>query len=832
MLTRGATPGTPEWPTARFLRHRAGDRPGKPLASVTAPPVPAASGVPVSRWSRAATVTTAAAAVALAVLAAAPYLVGAGVTQPLVTLFLLVSMAVLWNLLAGYAGMLSFGQQAYLGIGAYAVYLVSKGGVSPFAAIVAAALACAVAAVPIFALLRRLTGGYFAVATWVVAECLFLYVINQQWIGGATGVGLQQLSSMSPVVRQAYTYWAALVVMTVCVAGVYLLVRSRFGLDSRAVHDEPAAAATMGVEVGRTRWIAYLLAAAGAGAVGGILIVSTLYTDPGTVFSVNYSADMLFMVVIGGLGTMEGPVIGAVVFFAVQQEFSSYGAWYLVAIGAVAVIVVLAAPGGLWGLAARRGWSLLPVGYRVGAVPPGGSTPTPRWPPAPFLRHEARVPNHRGGVTAVTEGSCTTSRVLLETMREAGIRYLFANLGSDHTGILEAYAQAGQHGPPRNFPDLVLCPHEGVALSAAQGYAQVSGEAQAVLVHTDCGTQNLGGAVHNAARGRVPVLILAGLSPMTAEGELPGSRNEFIQWIQDTPDQQGLVRGYVKYSHEIRTGVNAAQLVRRALQIARSEPAGPVYLAAAREVLEQPAPAQPAPGHWWSPVAPAALAPQVASVIAAALRSAAAPLVVTSYLGRDPAAVAALVELCELAAVPVLESVPMRVNFPASHPLHCGYQWNALVQNRMLAEADVILVAGSDVPWMPAVNRPGPVPGSSCSTWTRSKSTCRCGTSPPPVTRGPTWPSRWGRSPPGWASLAASVGTPPRPGCGGPRPCTTRSARSGRPGSTPATATRSPRSTWSPASGKRSARMRWCSPRRSPTTRWSASTCAPTCRGR
>jgi acetolactate synthase-1/2/3 large subunit len=298
--------------------------------------------------------------------------------------------------------------------------------------------------------------------------------------------------------------------------------------------------------------------------------------------------------------------------------------------------------------------------------------------------------------------------VLLETMREAGVRYLFANLGSDHSGIIEAYARAGRDGPPRTFPELVLCPHEGVALSAAQGYAQVSGEAQAVLVHTDCGTQNLGGAVHNAARGRVPVLILAGLSPMTAEGELPGSRNEFIQWQQDNADQQGLVRGYVKYSHEIRTGVNAGQLVRRALQIARSEPAGPVYLAAAREVLEQPAPAQPAPGHWWAPVAPAALAPQVASVIAAALRSAAAPLVVTSYLGRDPAAVAALVELCELAAIPVLESAPMRVNFPASHPLHCGYQWNAQAQNRLLAEADVILVAGSDVPWMPAVNRPAP----------------------------------------------------------------------------------------------------------------------------
>jgi acetolactate synthase I/II/III large subunit len=306
----------------------------------------------------------------------------------------------------------------------------------------------------------------------------------------------------------------------------------------------------------------------------------------------------------------------------------------------------------------------------------------------------------------MAEGGYTTSRVLLEAMREAGVRYLFANLGSDHTGIIEAYARAGRDGDTGRLPELLLCPHEGVALAAAQGYAQVSGEAQAVLVHVDCGTQNLGGAVHNAARGRVPVLIMAGLSPVTAEGELPGSRNEFIHWLQDTADQAGLVRGYVKYATEIRTGANAAQLVHRALQIARSEPAGPVYLSAAREVLEESAPPQAGQAQWWAPVAPAALAPQVAGEIATALRGAAAPLVVTSYLGRDPAAVAALVRLCELAAIPVIESVPMRVNFPADHPLHCGYQWNAGTQNRLLAEADVILVAGSDVPWMPAVNRP------------------------------------------------------------------------------------------------------------------------------
>lgn len=312
---------------------------------------------------------------------------------------------------------------------------------------------------------------------------------------------------------------------------------------------------------------------------------------------------------------------------------------------------------------------------------------------------------------AVADRRYTVSRALLEAMREAGVTYLFANLGSDHTGIVEAYAQARSDGRTDALPELVLCPHEFVALSAAQGYAQVSGEAQAVLVHVDCGTQNLGGAVHNVSRGRVPVLILAGLTPVTAGGELPGGRNEFIHWLQDTADQAGIVRGYVKYAHEIRTGRNAQQIVHRALQIARSEPAGPAYLLAGREVMEETVPAGPGgPGQrqWWSPVAPMALAPQVADEIAAALAGADAPLVVTSYLGRDPAAVAALTELCELAGIGVIESVPMWMNFPASHPLHLGYQWSTTTQNPLLADADVVLVAGSDVPWIPATNRPSP----------------------------------------------------------------------------------------------------------------------------
>jgi len=300
----------------------------------------------------------------------------------------------------------------------------------------------------------------------------------------------------------------------------------------------------------------------------------------------------------------------------------------------------------------------------------------------------------------------TTSTAFLEALREAGIRYAFANLGSDHTGIIEAYSQAARLGRLDDYPELVTCPHESVALSAAHGYAQVSGQPQAVLVHTDVGTQNLGGAIHNASRGRVPVLIFAGLSPMTQEGELRGTRTEHIHWLQDTIDQRGMLRGYVKHDQEIRTGRNVKQLVHRAVQLARSEPAGPVYLVAAREVMEEELPPQPAPGDWWAPVAPAALVPEVTDEIAAALEQARDPLVVTSYLGRDPAAVPALVELCELAAIGVVESSPIRLNFPADHPLHLGFHWNRPGQEAVLAQADVIIVLGSDVPWIPGHNRP------------------------------------------------------------------------------------------------------------------------------
>jgi acetolactate synthase I/II/III large subunit len=302
----------------------------------------------------------------------------------------------------------------------------------------------------------------------------------------------------------------------------------------------------------------------------------------------------------------------------------------------------------------------------------------------------------------------TTSTAFLEALAEAGIRHVFTNLGSDHPGIIETLAEASAHGHADEFPQLVVCPHEIVALSAAHAYAAVTRRPQAVLVHVDSGTQNLGGAVNNAMRGRVPVLIFAGAAPYTIDNDVPGGRNEFIHWLQDVHDQRGIVRGYVKYDNEIRTGANVKQLVHRALQLAGSEPCGPVYLVGPREVMEEPC--EPYDGHpeQYPPVTPGALTASVAREIADALSTAEHPLIITGYLGRNPEAVPVLVDLAEALAIPVLESAPFCVNFPGDHPLHAGYQFTTDRQNPLLALADVILVVDCDIPWIPATSRPSP----------------------------------------------------------------------------------------------------------------------------
>ena len=298
----------------------------------------------------------------------------------------------------------------------------------------------------------------------------------------------------------------------------------------------------------------------------------------------------------------------------------------------------------------------------------------------------------------------TGGSALIEALNDAGITHLFANFGSDHPAIMEALAYAKKSGKPA--PKVITCPNEMVALSCAQGFTQLTGKPQAVLIHVDCGTQALAGAIHNVAKCRIPVLILAGASPYTQEGELKGSRNEFIHWLQDVPDQRGIVRGYMKYDNELRTARNVKQVIHRSLQIATSDPKGPVYLVATREVFEEEIPAIEVDRSRWQRIAPLALPEEGLDELVVSLLAAKRPMVVTSYLGRNPAAVAELVHLCERVGMGVLESVPNYMNFPADHACYTGQQGNEKMQNAALAEADFVMVLDSDVPWIPLFNRP------------------------------------------------------------------------------------------------------------------------------
>ncbi|GAA6038836.1 hypothetical protein JCM8097_002920 [Rhodosporidiobolus ruineniae] len=300
----------------------------------------------------------------------------------------------------------------------------------------------------------------------------------------------------------------------------------------------------------------------------------------------------------------------------------------------------------------------------------------------------------------------TSSNVLLDTLVNAGITHAFVNLGSDHPALVEAFAHRKKYGLPSL--KIITSPNEMVALSAAQGYAQVTGKPAAVLVHVDCGTQALAGAVHNVSTCRTPVFIYAGASPYTENGELAGSRNEFIHWLQNATDQPGIVRQYMRHVGEIRSGQNAQQVVLRALQFAESEPKGPVYVWAQREASEEHMDPQSVPdvrtSELWSPLEPAPLNKRTVATIAEALIGAKQPLIVTSYLGRNPAAVPRLQKLVELLGIGVFQSALSVVNLPFDHPSHLGVGFGG--NNPIVEEADVILIIDSDIPWLPMFTKP------------------------------------------------------------------------------------------------------------------------------
>lgn len=245
-----------------------------------------------------------------------------------------------------------------------------------------------------------------------------------------------------------------------------------------------------------------------------------------------------------------------------------------------------------------------------------------------------------------------------------------------------------------------------VALSMADGYARYTSKPQCVIVHVDVGTQGLGAAVHNASCGRAPVLIFAGLSPYTCEGEYRGSRTEYIHWIQDVPDQKQIVSQYCRYAGELKGGKNIKQMVGRALQFATSAPAGPVYLIGPREVMEEDIEPYELEQVHWGAIRPAALTEDAVQEIAEALVKAKEPLLITGYSGRNHDAVAELVTLADtVKGLRVLDTGGSDMSFPADHRACLGLRYG--VHNR-IATADVIIVADCDVPWIPTQCKPAP----------------------------------------------------------------------------------------------------------------------------
>jgi branched-chain amino acid transport system permease protein len=309
------------------------------------------------------------------VLAFAPLWGGREDLRLLSEIYSYVALASLWNLLAGYAGLVSVGQQAYVGIGAYALFALTMfAGVHPLVAIPIAGLVATVISVPAATLLFRLRGHYFAIATWVIAEVFRLLTAQISALGGGSGTSLPAAIVISMAsnrtVREWLTYWVSLALVVTIVGAIFVLLRSRYGLALTAIRDNELAARSNGVDATRTKLVIYVLTACGTAMMGALIFLQKLRISPDTAFSVNdWTAFVIFITVIGGVGRIEGPLIGTVVFFILRQLLADYGTFYLLMLGVIAIAAMLKAPKGLWGLVADRfGWQMLPLERRV-AVP-------------------------------------------------------------------------------------------------------------------------------------------------------------------------------------------------------------------------------------------------------------------------------------------------------------------------------------------------------------------------------------------------------------------------------------------------------------------------------
>jgi branched-chain amino acid transport system permease protein len=329
-------------------------------------------GVRVAFGNRASAVCAVLCALAVAALAAAPLWGGRDDLQLLAEIYAYVALASLWNLLAGYAGLVSVGQQAYVGLGAYILFAFAiLFGVSPLWSIPLAGLIAAAVSIPVAFLVFRLRGHYFAIGTWIVAEVFRLIASQISVLGGGSGTSLPAaiVIAMAPTrqLRDDVIYWIALGLVVAVLALIVLLLRSRYGLALKAIRDSELAASCSGVDVKRTKVLVYIVTAFATAMIGALIFLQKLRISPDAAFSVNdWTAFVIFITAIGGIGRIEGPIIGTIVFFALRQTLADLGTLYLMMLGLVAILVMLAAPKGLWGLiVARFGWQLFPLERKV-----------------------------------------------------------------------------------------------------------------------------------------------------------------------------------------------------------------------------------------------------------------------------------------------------------------------------------------------------------------------------------------------------------------------------------------------------------------------------------
>lgn len=320
----------------------------------------------VERWTSLSKASVALLVLGQVALALAPTMLSDGMVDRLTVLFIYGILALMWNALAGYAGLVSVGHQAFFGLGAYGAVRLADAGVSPYPALLLAAVCVALISVPISAFMLRLKGGEFAIGMWVVAALCHLLVNLDNLVQGETGTSLIALQRYDAGSRRLITYWLALATMAGLAWCVFGLLRSRVGSALQAIRDSEEAAASIGVRVLPTKRLIFVLSAFGCAAAGALWLATSVTFQPKTYFSVQWTAYMLFMVLVGGIGTYEGPILGAVVFFSIETLFGAAGGTYLIGLGLTAVVFALVLPRGIWGTVERKlGLQLLPVGYRL-----------------------------------------------------------------------------------------------------------------------------------------------------------------------------------------------------------------------------------------------------------------------------------------------------------------------------------------------------------------------------------------------------------------------------------------------------------------------------------